>query len=43
MKKKTFNVFAIGTDSSCSEQRSTSNVECCIKLNVKRWTLDVGR
>jgi hypothetical protein len=43
MKKKTFNVFAIRTDSSCGEQHSTSNVECCIKLNVKRWTLNVGR
>jgi hypothetical protein len=39
MKKKTFNVFA----PSCGEQRSTSNVEYCNKLNVKRWTLNVGR
>ena len=43
MTKKTFNVSAIPKDSSCSERRSTSNVECCMKLNVKRWTLNVGR
>lgn len=39
MKKKTFNVFA----PCCREQRSISDVEYCIKLNVKRWTLNVGR
>jgi len=43
MKKETFTVFAIRTDSSSGEQYSTSNLECCVRLDVKRWTLNIGR